>query len=261
MQITEKQLVWNDCTFRIQHLKVNNLSPFSELVFLHDALGSIPQWKSFPLALVKKSHKNAVIIERQGHGKSCPFSKKREITYLHDEAWKVLPGLCKILDIKNPVLIGHSDGGTIALLYGSKFPVKSIISIAAHIFVEEITRKSIKQATAIKADWVPKLQKYHGEKAEQLFDAWVDTWLSPDFEAFNIEKEISELHAPLLLVQSKDDEYGSMDQVKQIIKNVQSEIVETWMPEKGGHAPHLRDEDGIVNIICKFLQPLDHKYK
>ena len=214
MLITEKQWVWNDCSFQIQRLKINNLQPGGELVFLHDALGSIPQWKSFPLALVKKSQKNAVIVERQGHGRSSPFSNNREITYLHDESWQVFPELLQILDIENPVLIGHSDGGTIALLYGSRFPIKGIISIAAHIFVEEITRKSIKQATAIKADLVQKLQKYHGKKAEQLFDAWADTWLSPAFADFNIEKEISRIRAPILIIQSKDDEYGSMDQVK-----------------------------------------------
>src|SRR5690606_3770795 len=152
-----------------------------------------------------------------------PLQGERNITYLHREAYEVLPVLLDLLQIQHPLLIGHSDGGTIALLYGARFPAAAIVSIAAHIFVEPITmhsiRENLQQADVILA----KLARYHGEKTEALFEAWYKNWLSEDFRDFNIEQEMRQIEAPTLIIQSKDDEYGSFRQVDSIFSLTRSE--------------------------------------
>ena len=247
---------WKGCFYQVKHLVQEDSSSDQTLIFLHDALGSISQWKSFPQALCSKCRVNGILIERQGHGSSSPFIKKRKKNYLQKEAWKVLPELLRLLTVKNPVLVGHSDGGTIALLYGAKYQVHAIISIAAHIFVEDITRQSIQKAIRNQQIIKNGLVKYHGDKTDQLFKAWSATWLSEKFSDFNIEKELEGIVSPLLLIQSEDDEYGSMEQIERIKMNVQSNTVETYLPTTGGHAPHLTDEHKIVELISDFLNTI-----
>jgi len=223
------------------------------IIFLHEALGSTDQWKGFPEEIAQKSNTKCVIIEREGHGNSSPLSAIRKIDYLFEESYIVLPKILEILKIKSPIIIGHSDGGTIALLFASRFKTEKIISISAHVFVEKITLEGVEKVKKNRAILIEKLRKYHDEKAELLFDEWWRIWLSPQFRTFNIEKEISKIKAPLLVIQSKEDKYGSLEQVKSILKNVQSSFKKSYLLEKAGHSPHLEEPELVSKSIIEFI--------
>ena len=133
-------------TLHFQYLRHPNEEERPVLVFLHDALGSIAQWRNFPMLLVQKTGLDALIYERRGHGQSAPLNGRHANDYLQWQALRTLPHLLRSLDIKNPILVGHSDGGTIALLFASENPTRMVITIAAHILIEKITVQGIKQA-------------------------------------------------------------------------------------------------------------------
>jgi len=253
LKIIDKYVENDDCTHFVRHLKVTENEAAPVLGFLHDALGSIGQWKQFPEKLALSCACNAVIIERQGSGQSSPLAEKRKVDFLHFQAHEVLPNLLEKLDIKNPILIGHSDGGSIALLYASKFGVKAVVSIAAHVFVEQITLEGIQASMEHKDFLKLKLSKYHGEKTDALIHAWADTWLSDEFASFNIEKELTNIHAPTLVIQSEDDNYGTLQQVDSIFDNIQSTHKKKFIPKTGGHVLHLSRPDELVGKIKRFI--------
>lgn len=242
-----------NCVHRVRKLIVSASEQQTTLVFLHDALGSITQWKSFPKHLIEVVGFNAVIIERQGHGLSTPLRDKRKYNYLHQEAYQVLPEILRQLKISKPILIGHSDGGTIALLFASRFKTTATITIAAHTFVEEITLEGIRQAVTMKKILLPKLQKYHGGKTETLFKAWWETWLADDFKGWNIFDALPKIQCPTLIIQGSDDEYGSIQQVKSIMDNGGGEN-QYYEVENGGHAPHLKSPKRVTEHIGEFLK-------
>jgi pimeloyl-ACP methyl ester carboxylesterase len=178
---------------------------------------------------------------------------KRAKNYLHHEAQVVLPELLSILGLRQPVLVGHSDGGSIALLYAARFEVTALITIAAHTFVEEITLSGIKEALQIQDKLLPKLRHYHGEKTEALFNAWWQTWLDEDFEDWNITKEVSKVACPTLAIQGEHDEYGTEAQARSIAGNVRGGG-QIAMIEGGGHMPHLQFPEKVVGLIRRFLE-------
>ncbi len=248
---TDKFIDIEGVILRCRRLAPPVLEEGSPLVFLHDALGSIPQWKDFPEQLVAQCGLEGWLIERQGHGQSSPMKRKRTKDYLHQEALEVLPAVLQKLQISNPILIGHSDGGSIALLYASRFPTTAVITIAAHVIVEGQTLKGIRQTLQDKAFILPKLMKYHGSKAETLFDAWWQTWIAEDFVDWNLLNHMKHINCPVLAIQSDEDVFGSMKQAEQIVAhtNGQSLIV-----EGGGHAPHLKYTEEVVQVIKMFIK-------
>ena len=155
------------------------------LVFLHEGLGCVEMWKSFPQRLCDQTGCPGLIYDRLGYGKSDGLKKERGIDYVHEYALKELPAVVNMLiPGKDHILIGHSDGGSIALLYGTQNPaaLKGIISEAAHVFVEPLTVTGIEQADAVyEKGGFSGLKKYHGEKTELIFKAWTKTWLSDAF--------------------------------------------------------------------------------
>ena len=252
-KITDADIELDDCNYSIRFLNVSEKTENEQtLIFLHDALGSIAQWKKFPEAIVAATKLPAVLIERQGYGNSSSLKKPRTNHYLHHEAWVVLPKLLEKLSIINPILIGHSDGASIALLYGSKHTTKCIISIAAHIFVEDITIKGIKETALDSKVIKTKLHKYHGDKGAILFDEWQKVWLSDSFLNWNIEWELSNIKCDVLAIQSKDDNYGTLEQIDGIINMVQGKTSKLIL-DTGGHAPHLNKPEELIKPIRDFI--------
>ncbi len=252
MTITNSSIKIEDCKYAVQFINIENQVSTKALVFLHDALGSIKQWKTFPETIVKHTNLPAIIIERQGYGNSSPSKTSRTKTYMHHEAWVVLPKVLKHLNVEQPILIGHSDGATIALLYSAKFSTLGIVSIAAHIFVEEKTIEGINNTLLDAKVITSKLHKYHGNKTETLFKAWYSTWLSDDFFSWNIEWEISNIKCPILVIQSEDDNYGTLKQVEGIVA-MNTDNTETLILKTGGHAPHLGNENALHEPISNFI--------
>ncbi len=227
------------------------------LVFLHDGLGSIEQWKGFPEKIAERTGLPALIYDRYGHGGSSQLEADRELRYMHEEAFETLPALLDRLGIQHPLFhIGHSDGASIALLHAARFPqkVRGIVSIAAHVFVEEITIKGI-QATVREFETGrlrPLLWKFHGTNTDPMFYGWADVWLSEAFRDWNIEADIRGIPSPVLLIQGERDPYGSMAQVE-AIKKALSGRTEDHLPEKSGHMPHQEDPEGVGERIVDLI--------
>lgn len=228
------------------------------LVFLHEALGSIGQWRTFPEALCKELGMDGFIYERQGHGNSSALNNKRTVNYLHDYAWIEMPQIIgRVFPTdKKLILVGHSDGGTIALLYAAKYPkqIHAVITMAAHVVNEPETREGIYPAIeAYKSGKLDGLKKYHGDKTNDLFQAWTDTWLSPEFEHWNITQEISSLNLPVLVMQGQNDQYGTKQQLDLIQSSLKGHVKTILLPSCGHH-PHLEQPELTIGEIRKFLE-------
>jgi pimeloyl-ACP methyl ester carboxylesterase len=227
------------------------------LIFLHEALGSIPQWRNFPATLCSNVGLPGIVYERQGHGQSSPIYKERDEKYLHDYAQNELPLFIEEIlpPEKKIILVGHSDGGSIALLYASAYPkrVAGIITMAAHIINEPETIAGIVPAVqAYSEGKLDKLKTYHGEKTDTLFKAWSDTWQSEAFKFWSIEKEIKGIAAPSLILQGQRDQYGTKRQVDIIQSSIDCLCIVEMLPNLGHH-PHLEDTIGTTATIISFI--------
>ena len=226
------------------------------LLFLHEALGSIGQWKNFPKDLCDEVGLSGIIYERQGHGESSSFNEPRDHFYLHNYALKELPAFIKnILKGKKIILVGHSDGGTIALLYAHRHPsnIEGIITMAAHVINEPETVAGISPAVAAyKAGKLDGLQKYHGKKTEALFYAWADTWRSREFADWNICKEIGSFQIPGIFIQGAEDQYGTIEQLN-LIQEKFTNTGKTVMIDDCGHHPHLEKSAEVISLITKWI--------
>jgi pimeloyl-ACP methyl ester carboxylesterase len=243
----------NHVALQVKHLRLCPKPTARTLVFLHDALGSIAQWKSFPELLCEKCGMDAIVYERQGHGGSSALDKIRTCHYLHDQALETLPKLLKELNINRPVLIGHSDGGSIALIYGAHFHAEAIVTIAAHIFVEQITLDGIRKAVQSRLLLIPRLRKYHHEKTETLFDAWHEIWLSDEFKDWSIVSEIQSITSPVLAIQGENDAYGSIAQIDSIMKEVRGPTNKLILAN-AGHLPQLEKSEVLAREIGRFIR-------
>ncbi|MEY4934502.1 MAG: hypothetical protein RIS64_861 [Bacteroidota bacterium] len=222
------------------------------IVFLHEGLGSVAQWRDFPRLIGESCGCNVLMYDRFGHGKSSATVEKRGVDYLEKEAWDILYPLLQHYGIKNPILVGHSDGGSIALLYASRFPVKKLITEAAHIFVETVTLEGIHQAIAQKAFLMDKLKVYHGDKTEALWSAWADTWLSDDFNSWNIEAHLKKITCPSLIIQGENDPYGTNLQVERTVLGIGAHAKALLIP-KIGHTPHYEAKQIVLESIIEFI--------
>ena len=229
------------------------------LVFLHEALGSMAQWKSFPENLTQTLGLPGLLLEMPGYGFSSAVCEKRDNRYLHDFAWEILPAILEKLNLQQDlILVGHSDGGTEALLYAARYPhqVKAVITLAAHIKNEPETRAGIVPAiSAYQAGKLQNLELYHGEKTEQLFYNWANTWLSPDFKDWNITKDIQGTKIPALISQGDDDQYGTSAQVYEIV-DCFGDFAQACFIPNCGHSPHISHEKEVLAEILAWWKTL-----
>ncbi len=230
------------------------------LVFLHDALGSVAQWNTFPEQLCHALKLQGFAYDRYGHGLSPALHTPRRHDYLHLYAYEELPAVLEQhLPGREIILVGHSDGGSIALLFAARYPsiVKALVSIAAHVRVEEITLQGIRQAELAFRDplLMDRLARYHGTGTRALFEAWWKTWLSDEFSTWNIEADIQSITCPVLALQGDDDEYGTADQVQRIVNGIKGYGEQHLIP-KSGHAPWKTQPENVIPIISAFFSRL-----
>lgn len=252
-------------TFQVRvegtRIRARRIPPFPgdnrpTLVFLHEGLGCIEIWRDFPAALCEKTGLGGLIYDRRGYGGSDPYPVWPD-HYLKAESWTFLPGVLDACKVQSAILIGHSDGGTIALMAAAKEHerVVGLITEAAHIFVEDITVAGIKAAVQSfeTTDLVKKLARYHGEMAETVFRRWSDRWLSPDFRDWNMEKLLPEVRCPALILQGEDDEYGTPAQVAGIVRSVSGPARGKLIPDCG-HIPHLQARKTVLAEMAAFIR-------
>jgi pimeloyl-ACP methyl ester carboxylesterase len=227
------------------------------IVLLHEGLGSVALWKDFPQLLAEHTGCGALVYSRYGYGRSEPLSSHRAIDYMHREAEVVLPALLEQMGITKPILLGHSDGASIALIYASRYPGPypdaplGLILEAPHVFVEEMALQGIAKTKASydTTDLPSRLGRYH-EHPDQAFRGWSDIWLDPKFRAWNIESYLSSIQCPMLLIQGEDDEYGTVRQLDAIQARVPS--AQVLMLPRAGHSPHRDQPEVVLANIATF---------
>lgn len=227
------------------------------IVVLHEGLGSVAQWKEIPLEISNITKRPVLVYDRIGHGKSSFESVPRKSNFMQFEAEVILPNLIKHFTNSQKIsLIGHSDGATIALIYGGLYPdsVEFIVAESAHVVAEELTFDSIKKLKDLlpKSNLISRLEKYHGSKANALFQNWSDVWLSDSFASFNICDGLKKNKNKILVIQGDNDSYGSEVQCRAILNAVTCEL-RIAIVKNCGHTPHFEAKDEYFSEILKYF--------
>ncbi len=227
------------------------------ILLMHEGLGSIALWKQFPEALAYATGRVVIAWSRRGHGWSDPIDDVRTSDYMHREA-ELLPELHRVLGISRAHWLGHSDGGSIALIGAAWFPelAASLILEAPHVFVEDVTVSSIAQIGASygSSTMGERMRRYHADP-DHIFRKWNDIWLTPAFRAWNIEALLPQIYVPALLIQGLQDEYGTIEQLDRIA----AVLPETRRLELDGcgHSPHRDCEAAVIAAVSAFLNDRD----
>ena len=230
------------------------------IVFLHEGLGSTAMWRGFPQQLCEAAGCRGLVYSRPGYGHSTPRPAEEawDLDFMHRQAHEVLPALLAGLGIdstvERPWLLGHSDGGSIALLFAARWPerLSGAIVLAPHIMVEDLSIDSIRRArdAYLQTDLRGRLARYHADP-DSAFWGWNDIWLHPPFRQWSIEDEIASIRCPLLAVQGVDDEYGTLEQIRGIARRVpQARLLE--LPDCG-HSPHRDQPQRLVEEAVAFI--------
>lgn len=254
------QITWAGRPVRIEYQWVGSDDDKAPvLVFLHEGLGSVAMWRDFPARLCEAAGVRGLVYSRPGYGKSTPRAagEKWQPDFMHRQAREVLPALLDALRVDRGRLwlLGHSDGGSIALLYAAMHPqaLRGAIVMAPHILVEDVSITSIAQAREAYAntDLRQRLARYHDD-VDSAFRGWNDIWLAPAFRDWSIESELATIRCPLLAVQGLDDEYGTLEQVRGIARRVPgTELLE--LPACG-HSPHRDQPEAVIAAATAFLR-------
>ena len=249
------QIEWRGRSLRLEYEGVGaESSAYPTVVFLHEGLGSIAMWKDFPEWFCSSNGFRGLVFSRYGYGQSTPKPADERWTpdFMHAQAYEVLPALFTELNIDRPWLFGHSDGGSIALLHAARFEVAGIIVVAPHLFVEDVSIRSIDRAREAYAttDLRARLGRYHADP-DSAFRGWNDAWLNPAFRNWNIEAELATIRCPVLAVQGEDDEYGTLAQMRGIAEKLPK--TRLLVIPKCGHSPHRDQPETLARESARFI--------
>jgi pimeloyl-ACP methyl ester carboxylesterase len=241
----------------LEYARIPGAADRPTIVMLHEGLGSLSMWRDFPQRVASATGAEVVVYSRRGYGQSDPLPGPRDVDYMHVEADDVLPKLLAALGISRPLLIGHSDGASIAIIHaGIGFAVAGLVLMAPHVFVEELTVESI---AAIREVWKTtdmgaRLGRYHRD-AEHTFWGWNDIWLLPAFKRWNIEALVPKIAAPMIVIQGLDDGYGTPAQCESIKAHAKAPC-ELVMLEACKHSPHRDQPERTLEAIRRFAGSL-----
>ena len=230
------------------------------LVFLHEGLGSAGLWRAFPVHLAQRTRCNALLYSRFGYGGSDPAALPRPLHYMHDEAIDVLPELLEITGIRDHILVGHSDGASIALIYAARAArtgLLGVISEAAHVFCEG---KTVSAITQVRQDFIAgglrtALARHHGDNTDMAFSGWCDAWLDPAFRAWDIRTDLRSIRVPVLAIQGADDAFGTQLQLD-AIRQQAGAGAEVLVLDRCGHAPHRERTELTLEAMGRFVDAL-----
>jgi pimeloyl-ACP methyl ester carboxylesterase len=223
------------------------------LVFLHEGLGSVAMWRDFPSRVAHATNCNALVCSRYGYGNSDPLREPRTVSYMHDEALATLPELLDQFAVDRPILVGHSDGGSIALIHAgeARSRVGGLVLMSPHVLVEDISIASIAaKVTYETSDLRAKLARYHAD-VDSAFWGWNRIWLDPNFRRWNIEDYLPRISCPVIAMQGEDDEYGTMEQLARIGRQVADAELLTLKDCR--HSPHRDQPEAVIEAITGFV--------
>jgi pimeloyl-ACP methyl ester carboxylesterase len=255
-------IAWRGREVRIEHAWIGRERAGRPLlVFLHEGLGSVSMWRDFPARLCEGVNARGLVYSRPGYGRSTPRAAEEawDLDFMHRQAHEVLPALLEALDVdmarEKPWLFGHSDGGSIALLYAARWPQQlgGAIVMAPHIVVEDLSIASIEKAREAyeSTDLRSRLARHHDDP-DSAFRGWNDIWLHPPFRQWSIEAEIGTISCPLLAIQGLDDEYGTLEQIRGIARRVpQTRLLEI---PGCGHSPHRDQPEAVISAVRERLE-------
>jgi pimeloyl-ACP methyl ester carboxylesterase len=227
------------------------------LVFLHEGLGSVSQWRDFPDKVARRVGARALVYARRGYGRSDPLDGPRGPDFMHREALDVLPALCAHFAIAQPILIGHSDGASIALIHAAHGDdVAGVVLMAPHVKVEPISVASIARVRAayLRGELKERLARHHAH-VDDAFLGWADAWLDPRFRDWSLAPEIARLRCPALLIQGEEDEYGTLAQIDDIAAGAMGPTQRLVLPACG-HAPQRDRSAEVIAAIAGFIDEL-----
>jgi pimeloyl-ACP methyl ester carboxylesterase len=226
------------------------------LVFLHEGLGSVSLWRDFPARVAHATGCRTLVYSRYGYGRSDVLAAPRRPDYMHVEALDVLPEVLRHFGIERPLLVGHSDGGSIALIHaGAGNECAGIAVLAPHLFVEEMSLRGIEETVRVftTTDLPQKLARHHAD-AHRTFRGWSDIWLSAEFRDWNIEEFLAGLRCPVLAIQGEEDEYASMVHLDRIaVQAVHAASVELLKLANCRHSPHRDQAEAVVGALVEFV--------
>ncbi|MBV9001261.1 MAG: alpha/beta fold hydrolase [Solirubrobacterales bacterium] len=229
------------------------------LILMHEGLGSVRLWRGFPGQLAAATGRRTVVFSRFGHGQSDPPPTRRTPAFMHEEALALLPELLAALAVDQPVLVGHSDGASIALIYAAHHPVRAVVAIAPHVFVEDVCLREIERARQVylDGDLRQRMARHHRDP-DAAFFGWNDVWLDPEFTRWDITAEVERITCPLLLIQGEHDQYGTMAQLDAIEQRARGPVRRVHLECQ--HSPPTEKPQETVEAIAHFLVQLpdDH---
>ena len=238
---------------RIETLELEGDAARRPLVLLHEGLGSVGLWRDFPRQLAEATGRRVIAFSRFGHGRSDRPPAPRTPRFFHEEALDVLPALLPQLRAAEPILVGHSDGASIALIHAAHHPVTGLVLLAPHVVVEDVTVASIRETReAYLNDELRDRMARHHDDPDAAFWGWCDVWLDPAFRDWSLEPEAQRITAPTLLIQGAEDPYGTLEQLDRIEAHATAERL--VLP--GGHSPHFDEPAAVTEAIARFAARL-----
>jgi pimeloyl-ACP methyl ester carboxylesterase len=239
---------------RIEYERIAGRTPGPTIVLLHEGLGSVSMWRDFPRRVAEVTGHEVLVYSRHGYGRSAPLTAPRPVRFMHDEALVVLPALLDALEIRRPILLGHSDGASIAIIHagGSGRDVAGLVLLAPHVMVEDISVASIAKARTAYAQGAlrERLGRHHDD-VDGAFRGWNEVWLDPAFRGWSIEEYLPRITCPVLAIQGEQDEYGTMEQVDRIGRAIpHARILKI---ARCGHSPHRDSAEDVLKAIRGFV--------
>jgi pimeloyl-ACP methyl ester carboxylesterase len=229
-----------------------SLSSAAPLVLLHEGLGSVGLWREFPAQLQAATGRRLIAFSRHGHGRSAPPPRPRTPAFFHEEALEVLPELLAALEVSDPVLVGHSDGASIALIHAAHHRVSALVLLAPHVFVEDICVAAIRETrVTFESGELRERMARHHDDPDAAFWGWCDVWLDPAFLDWNLENEAAMVRAATLLIQGAEDPYGTLAQLDRIQARARGRVQRLVL--SGGHSPHLEHGPEVAQAVAAFL--------
>lgn len=232
----------------------------TDIVLLHEGLGSVSMWRDFPERLAAATGCRVLVYSRVGHGRSSPCREPRTPEYHFEESRRWLPALLARLGLHRPLLYGHSDGATIALVHAAQHPlgVSGVVAIAPHVKVEDITIAGLANAKiAYETTRLRSRLAAHHDDADAVFWGWNRTWLDPEFRGWNIEHLLASIDAPILAIQGVDDEYATLEQIESI-RRARPET-ELLVLADCGHAPHRERTAAVLEASRRFVDRIEQR--